>query len=156
MHLHALCSAHRMSPSCVFQDEVLGETVSKADLEALIATLRVHDPHHRLQACHVSPQKFEKDDDSNFHIDYCTACANMRAMTFSIESSERFDVKHIAGKIIPAIQTTTAMVVGYVMVELYQIIQVRNRFLIRAVCAAAAWIIGMRACCLVAGASSCQ
>merc|ERR1712166_1511210 len=91
-----------------------------------IATLRVHDPHHRLQACHVKPQKFEKDDDSNFHIDYCTATANMRAMSFSIESSERFDVKHIAGKIIPAIQTTTAMVVGYVMVELYQIIQGRR------------------------------
>jgi len=119
-------------------DEVMGETVSKQDLEALIATLRVHDPHHRLQACHVMPQKFEKDDDSNFHIDYCTATANMRAMTFSIESSERFDVKHIAGKIIPAIQTTTAMVVGYVMVELYQIIQGRR--------AASDFFEGVKAC----------
>lgn len=119
-------------------DEATGNDVSKEDLEALIAKLRVHDPHHRLQACNVKPQKFEKDDDSNFHIDYCTACANMRAMTFSIESSARFDVKHIAGKIIPAIQTTTAMVVGYVMVELYQIIQGRR--------AASDFFEGVKAC----------
>jgi len=74
----------------------------------------------------VAPQKFEKDDDSNFHIDFCTASANMRAMTFDIELSARFDVKHIAGKIIPAIQTTTALVVGYVMIAVYQIIQGRR------------------------------
>jgi len=58
--------------------------------------------------------EFEKDDDSNFHIDFISAVANLRARNYKIEEVDNFKVKLIAGKIIPAIATTTAMVVGAV------------------------------------------
>jgi ubiquitin-activating enzyme E1 len=62
--------------------------------------------------------EFEKDDDNNHHIDFISAVANLRARNYVIEEVERYKVKLIAGKIIPAIATTTAMVVGAVSIEI--------------------------------------
>jgi len=66
--------------------------------------------------------EFEKDDDSNFHIDFMAATANLRARNYSIAEADRFKIKMIAGKIIPAIATTTAMVVGAVGLEIYKVV----------------------------------
>ena len=43
--------------------------------------------------------------------------SNLRARNYKIEEVDNFKVKLIAGKIIPAIATTTAMVVGAVGIE---------------------------------------
>lgn len=64
----------------------------------------------QLAALHVEAAEFEKDDDTNHHIEFINACANLRARNYAIKESTRPRTKVIAGKIIPAIATTTTMV----------------------------------------------
>ncbi|XP_061131336.1 ubiquitin-like modifier-activating enzyme 6 [Syngnathus typhle] len=70
----------------------------------------------------MSPLDFEKDDDSNGHLDFVTSASALRANMYSIEPADRFKTKRIAGKIIPAIATATAAVAGLVSLELIKIV----------------------------------
>merc|ERR1711871_1290714 len=67
--------------------------------------------------------EFEKDDDSNYHIAYITAASNLRARCYGIKEVDFFRTKIVAGKIIPAIATTTSLVSALVVVELVKIVQ---------------------------------
>lgn len=62
----------------------------------------------------MSPLQFEKDDDSNGHMDFVASASALRARVYSIEPADRLKTKRIAGKIIPAIATATAAVAGLV------------------------------------------
>lgn len=70
----------------------------------------------------VNPVEFEKDDDTNYHIDFVTSLANRRAINYSIDHKDKHTTKGIAGKIIPAIATTTSVVSGLVSLETYKLI----------------------------------
>ncbi|XP_043936660.1 ubiquitin-like modifier-activating enzyme 1 [Protopterus annectens] len=87
------------------------------ELKSLLPTVEM------LSGFKMYPIDFEKDDDTNFHMDFIVAASNLRAENYDIPSADRHKSKLIAGKIIPAIATTTAAVVGLVCLELYKIVQ---------------------------------
>ena len=72
------------------------------------------------------PQDFEKDDDSNWHINWVNAASNIRAMNYGIPVIDRQQTKGIAGRIIPAIATTTSAVSGLILLEMLKYLQGMN------------------------------
>jgi len=69
------------------------------------------------------PADFEKDDDTNHHIDWIAAATNMRSYNYFIEPSSRATCRMTAGRIIPAIATTTAAITGFVQLEIFKFIR---------------------------------
>jgi len=68
----------------------------------------------------LKPADFEKDDDNNHHVDFITAATNLRCWNYNIKPTTRQKCRMIAGKIIPALATTTAMITGFIQVEMYK------------------------------------
>ena len=71
----------------------------------------------------LAVQEFEKDDDSNFHVDFIHASANARAANYSLEPMDWITVKLKAGRIVPALATTTAAVAGLQTIELLKLLK---------------------------------
>uniref|UniRef100_A0A9J8A5N0 Ubiquitin-like modifier-activating enzyme 6 n=1 Tax=Cyprinus carpio carpio TaxID=630221 RepID=A0A9J8A5N0_CYPCA len=69
----------------------------------------------------MTPLFFEKDDDTNGHMDFVASASALRAQMYAIEAADRLQTKRIAGKIIPAIATSTAAVAGLVSMELIKV-----------------------------------
>ncbi|KAI1279634.1 hypothetical protein F5Y07DRAFT_28986 [Xylaria sp. FL0933] len=71
-----------------------------------------------------SPQamiSFDKDDADT--LDFVAASANIRSYVFGIEQKSRFDIKQMAGNIIPAIATTNAIVAGLCVLESFKVLR---------------------------------
>merc|ERR1712172_159462 len=68
----------------------------------------------------LHPIEFDKDFDD--HMLFITACSNLRALNYSIPTEDTHRSRAIAGRIIPAIATTTALVTGLICLEMYKII----------------------------------
>uniref|UniRef100_A0A7N6C124 THIF-type NAD/FAD binding fold domain-containing protein n=1 Tax=Anabas testudineus TaxID=64144 RepID=A0A7N6C124_ANATE len=58
---------------------------------------------------------WDKDDPPA--MDFVTSAANLRMHIFSMNMKSRFDVKSMAGNIIPAIATTNAVIAGLIVLE---------------------------------------
>ncbi|MXQ83558.1 hypothetical protein E5288_WYG014620 [Bos mutus] len=58
---------------------------------------------------------WDKDDPSA--MDFVTSAANLRMHIFSMNMKSRFDIKSMAGNIIPAIATTNAVIAGLIVLE---------------------------------------
>ena len=67
------------------------------------------------------PETFEKDDDSNGHMNFIVLGTNIRAANYQIAPETDLEIKRIAGNITPAIATTTAMICGLVALEMYKV-----------------------------------
>ena len=75
-------------------------------------------PKSMFQNIRLFVTEFEKDDDANHHVDFITAVSNLRATNYGIPVADRIRTKMIAGRIIPAMVTTTALVTGLVGLEI--------------------------------------
>ncbi|KAF9874492.1 ubiquitin-like activating enzyme [Colletotrichum karsti] len=64
---------------------------------------------------------FDKDDEDT--LDFVTASANIRSSIFGIELKSRFDIKQMAGNIIPAIATTNAIVAGLCVLQSFKVLK---------------------------------
>lgn len=74
-------------------------------------------------------QSIEFDKDIDDHMLFVTACSNLRALNYSIPCEDTHRSRAIAGRIIPAIATTTAMVTGLICLELYKIVGTARKVL---------------------------
>ncbi|ORD94504.1 UBA1 [Enterospora canceri] len=100
-------------------------------VESLAQDVRLVDFDHEKEALakkHLV--EFEKDSD---HADFVYAAANLRARNYEIKEQTKHFITGVAGKIIPAIATTTAMVSGLGTFEIMKYVlqkkEVRNSFL---------------------------
>lgn len=65
--------------------------------------------------------EFDKDDADT--LDFVAASANIRALIFGIETKSRFELKQMAGNIIPAIATTNAIVAGLCVLQSFKVLR---------------------------------
>ena len=109
-------------PSCAKHDgNTLLPSCAKHDGNTLLPSCAKHDGNTREPngfIANFKPQEFEKDDDTNWHIDWITAASNLRAYNYNIPCATKQQSKGIAGRIIPAIATTTAAVSGLILLEM--------------------------------------
>lgn len=70
---------------------------------------------------------FEKDDDTNHHVEFVTAASNCRAENYNIPFADAMKTKQIAGRIIPALATTTSVVAGLVTIELFKCVEANGK-----------------------------
>ncbi|KAG9299634.1 hypothetical protein G9A89_020805 [Geosiphon pyriformis] len=66
---------------------------------------------------------FDKDDSDA--LNFVTATSNLRARIFGIEEKSIFQVKAMAGNIIPAIATTNAVIAGIIVIQSFNILKGR-------------------------------
>lgn len=75
----------------------------------------IHFDDQKVNFSTLVPLEFDKD---SWHADFIYACANLRARNYKIKERSKHYIRGIAGRIIPAIATTTAIVSGLATMEI--------------------------------------
>jgi hypothetical protein len=89
----------------------------------------------KLPSVKINLQELDVDNETNFHVGFYYATANMRALVYTIDTEDQIDIRRIAGNIYPSIATTSTTICGLISLELIKIIRkcqfssYRNRFI---------------------------
>ena len=83
----------------------------------------VVEPIRQNQSLKLQVEEFEKDNDENFHIDFIHAMTNVRAANYKLDEMDWITVKIKAGKIIPALATTTAAIAALQTIEIIRFLK---------------------------------
>jgi hypothetical protein len=110
-YIQTFFKSYKTIISRVFTDEIKYE-FDKQDKKSKLSFLMNYLKHIKFNI-----EEFEKDDDTNSHIDFIMAASNLRAINYQIKPITQFETKGIAGKIIPALSTTTSVISGLVAIE---------------------------------------
>ncbi|EGG21879.1 sumo-activating enzyme subunit 2 [Cavenderia fasciculata] len=70
-------------------------------------------------------KSWDKDDD--LALDFVVAASNIRSHIFGIPLKSKFDIKQMAGNIVPAIATTNAIISGFIVLEAFKILSSRDQ-----------------------------
>lgn len=106
----------------------------KDEFLALYSQIKI-DPKKQFDEYYIRPEEFEKDNDANFHIDFMYSMGNLRSTNYKLDPMDWITVKLKAGRIVPALATTTSAVAGLQTLELVKLLKgckkvdMRNIFL---------------------------
>jgi len=101
-------------PSCSIKQHIIQKLQQP---KQIITHLALHPTQTQL-----NPTSFEKDDETNGHVSFLTAASNLRALSYSIPPSTPSETRRIAGRIVPAMITTTALVSALSCLELVKLV----------------------------------
>lgn len=115
----------QVEPSVSLQDQrtwTVAENVAVFSSSLTRLSNRLEELKANAQSDNAPPVlTFDKDDKDA--LDFVTAAANLRSSVFGIEMKSEFDIKQMAGNIIPAIATTNATTAALCVLEAFKIMQ---------------------------------
>jgi ubiquitin-activating enzyme E1 len=116
------CTIKLLVKTYSFKNIVYNEKIDLNTFDYSNSYINIVSSNDLLTDIDINIQEFEKDDITNNHINYIVATANNRANNYNIPLGTYNQIRGIAGKIIPALITTTSLVASYGILEMLKYI----------------------------------